>query len=195
MRRQLIISTIILVLGAGTLYAECSRDDVDYYLSKGFNPEQITRLCGKEASPPSTLSVADDPKLMLLAAIDAKQPELTDGRLVYTEKQCLEHGISGPFGRRDRICPEITFQIALANLQITDHSKRVGIFGKNRIEVKGNIQYKVINQSEFDEVEKRALARNILDKNTVFIPIQSNVKITDVMETLSGLISENTAPQ
>lgn len=46
----------LLFLTATNAHAACTRDDISYFLSEGFTPEQITAICtaAKEAAAPST---------------------------------------------------------------------------------------------------------------------------------------------
>jgi hypothetical protein len=57
MRNHLAIAAIaLLILTATNAHAACTRDDISFYLSKGFTQEQITAICmaATEAAAPST---------------------------------------------------------------------------------------------------------------------------------------------
>ena len=47
--KLLFLLSLPLSIYTNSSYAECSRDDIDHYLDKGFTPEQIAGMC---ATPP-----------------------------------------------------------------------------------------------------------------------------------------------
>ena len=44
-----IIITFVFFLLSSHLYANCSKDDINYYLEKGFSHDQVTKLCSSES--------------------------------------------------------------------------------------------------------------------------------------------------
>ena len=44
-----IIITFVFFLSSSYLYANCSKEDIDYYLEKGFSHDQVTKLCSSES--------------------------------------------------------------------------------------------------------------------------------------------------
>ena len=62
MKNHLAIAAIaLLFLTATNAHAACSRDDISFYLSEGFTPEQITAICTQatEAAAPSTAATPE----------------------------------------------------------------------------------------------------------------------------------------
>ena len=89
--------------------AACSRDDVTFYLHKGFSTEQITTMCsasstatGSDEPQPGTRSehqgseqhsttlAVDDNALFLQRAIKAQKINLASDSLSYTQKICIQ---------------------------------------------------------------------------------------------------------
>ncbi|MCU7845279.1 MAG: hypothetical protein KZQ93_15730 [Candidatus Thiodiazotropha sp. (ex Monitilora ramsayi)] len=44
-------AALALITCADLAYAACSRSDVEYYLSKGFTPDQVTAICTSSSTP------------------------------------------------------------------------------------------------------------------------------------------------
>lgn len=50
---KLFLPTLALSIYASPGYAECARDDINFYLGKGFTPEQITAICTTASGKPA----------------------------------------------------------------------------------------------------------------------------------------------
>ena len=50
------IILLILAILSNSVFAECKKEDITYYLDKGFTHEQITKLCSDELSSKSANS-------------------------------------------------------------------------------------------------------------------------------------------
>ena len=138
--RYPIISTL-LILNTTLLHAGCPRDDVDYYLSKGFTTAQITIICSTKTNqksntsqrlsnplPPNSekkptptfynINQTDDIKRFLEIAIQGDMISISDEALFFTRKVCIEYDEEDNYGFKPTVCPQIKFEISRHQLEI-----------------------------------------------------------------------------
>lgn len=206
--------------------AECSRENVDYYLSKGFSPGQITRLCttagaargdtapdkggsqnftgnnaGQAAgsqkpaadadtadyeslNQPSIQSEANNPATYLSLAIDSDAVFVDDDKISFRHTTCTR--TQG----RIEACPDMTLEIELTGLQITDTGR--GSNGGGTIEVQGNIERQINNYSGLSPAERRVADRLYTERHAV-IPVKKGVAVEEAHRALQSLV-ENANP-
>lgn len=177
--------------------ADCGREDVEYYLNRGFTPEQITRLCtvdntagedtasqnpaDYESLPPTPAPPeTETPAAYLSGAIDSDAVFVDDDTVYFQRTVCSQLGTANR-----RVCPDITFEIDLAGLQITGDNE-------NGIEVRGDIQRKINNYDELSSREQQVVER-YFDKSGTVIPIQAGADIEQARDALQFLV-ENANP-
>ena len=73
-------ATLIFMMLSSQANAACSRDDVNFYLDKGFSTDQIAEMCSESSAPVSetpkaeqAVSPTDDNVLFLNRAIKAQK--------------------------------------------------------------------------------------------------------------------------
>ena len=187
-------------------YAACSRDDVDYYLSKGFSTDQITTLCGTASTnqTPSQTIISNKASVIpnktseqptptnateqfLKEAIKGRNIVLTKDTLNYTLKVCIEYGEEDQYGFAPKACPNVRFNVTLKDLEIKEPVKRL-FFSLDEIEVKGSITRKVINGLEKYKAEDQTLILNKLESgNKTMIPVRDDISIDRMFHTLEQL--------
>ena len=187
-------------------YAACSRDDVDYYLSKGFSTDQITTLCGSASTnqKPSQTTAADKAsassdktteqptstnatELFLREAIKGRNVVLTNNTLAYTLKVCIEYGEEDLYGFAPKACPSVRFQLALKDLEVKEPVK-ILFFSPEEIEVKGEITRNIIDGLEKHKAADQALILNKLESgNKTIIPVRDDISIEQVFQALEQL--------
>jgi len=152
-------------------YSGCSRDDIEFYLSKDFTPEQITEICktspasnsASGAEPLPVESPINDDQLLLKEAIDARNISITDEYISYTLKICVEYGEEDDYGFAPKACPDIRYTISLSGLNATESSKKLLFFGERGIDVKAVIRRKVMGGlDERTEGEKQVILKKRL---------------------------------
>ena len=156
---QIRVVAFCLLSFAPLAWAECSRDDVQFYLSKGFTTEQVTLLCSNQEGEEKkqyrayTDEYVDqhnreyearmrvEREIALRTAIEGTDIRLQQGHLHYTRQQCVSEGVEKDhiFGLKS--CPHIRYRIKLAGLLIDskEYKKRL-LFGQRRIRVEGEIE-------------------------------------------------------
>lgn len=172
--------------------ADCNREDVEFYLSKGFTPEQITRLCttdtdrqnaGDYESVGPDEPDAGNPATYLALAIDSDAVFVDADKISFRHTACTERN-------RIQVCPDMTLAIELTGLQVTGSGRESS--GGGSIEVQGKIQRQINNYSRLSPTEQRVVDRLYTEKHAV-IPIKDGVDIGEARRALQWLI-ENANP-
>lgn len=166
--------TLTFLASTQQAYAACARNDIDYYLSKGFTTEQITAICtsprtntssgqNNNQTTPAESATSNMPsdsqsmdqtvisksgsktdELLLIEAIKGRNVVLTDNSLQYTLKNCVEYRDEDQYGFAPKACPQVKFVVALKGLEVLKSGKRYLFYGDNEIQVKGSITWEVI---------------------------------------------------
>jgi len=196
--------------GALDANAACNRDDIDYYLSKGFTAEQITAICSgnerkepatNETSPaaagieqpvPTPLQTANPPNQqssILKESINGYDIEITSTTLAFTRKNCIEYGPENIYGFRSEVCPEVRYTFTLAGLSIVKLNRKYGFFGpvsgmvlSNRAESQILNGIEKLDESGFEEVSKV-----INNREALTIPLQDGVPFERVRPAFTEL--------
>lgn len=200
--RTIIFSSLFFMMFSSHVSAGCSRDDVEFYLAKGFSNDQITELCstpsgaGNEVSSPqsqntrqeSATVAADANTLFLNRAIRAKKIDLSDESLQYTLEVCIEYGEEDLFGFTPKTCPDVTFMISLKDLKVLDTGKKYGFYGTPEVRVKGVIKREIIGNLEDQKPEDRELIMEKFEKGgKTAIPIREDFSLEQVKQVLQEI--------
>ena len=196
------LASLVFMVFSTQANAACSRDDVEFYLAKGFSTEQITALCSassttgsetpqseKKSSEQHSASVAvDDKTLFLKTAIKAKDISLSSDSLIYTQKICIEYGEEDMFGFAPKVCPNVKFIIALKDLAVLETGKKYYFYGTPEVRVKSTIKREIIGNLNDQKPEDREL---ILEKfeqgDKTAIPIRDDFSLEQVKQVLQEL--------
>lgn len=200
--------TLPLSTYAGNSQAECARDDIDYYLSKGFTPDQITAICTKptsdaqpaesfshEQKPEPALNASQQPTALekdeqfLKDAIDGRNILLTNDSLQYTLKTCFRYGEEDQYGFAPKACPIVRFVISLNGLEVIRSGKKYIFFGDHEIEVKSRKITREITGGleEHKPEEQQQIQKHLESGNETIIPIRDDVSPENIKQVLSRL--------
>ena len=200
--RTIIFSSLFFMMFSNHVSAGCSRDDVEFYLAKGFSNDQITALCsapsdaGNEVLSPQSENTkqgtaavaADEDALFLNRAIRAKKIELSGESLQYTQKVCIEYGEEDLFGFNPKACPDVTFIISLKDLKVLDTGKKYGFYGTPEVRVKSTIKREIIGNLEDQKPEDRELIMQRFEKgDKTAIPIREDFSLEQVKQVLQEI--------
>ena len=197
-------SSLVLMMVSGQASAACSRDDITFYLDKGFSTDQITALCSEASAPagetpkseqPSSQqqpdsAVADDNTLFLQRAIKGQEIKMSSDSLQYTlKKMCMEYGEEDLFGFTNKVCPDVTFTIALKGLEVLDTGKKYGFYGTPEVKVKSSVIKRVIiGELKNMKSEERELVLEKFEKGfETAIPIRDDFSLDKVKQVLLEL--------
>ena len=217
---KLIISVLALAayLISSSVFAKCSKEDIEFYLEKGFNQEQITQLCATSEGA----SVPDYKPYQQQVVIyrDAEAPGIKGGFtreereaiktlkkgtniynlkvdqdiIKFTRRVCLVTGNAKNIENRYRDCPRVDFTIARENLKVYSAGKTLGVFGQGFVTLKGEVKPELQGTFEDYPVEFReGLKRNFDWKESTDetdIPIKGDFSITAVANAFRALSKE-----
>ena len=202
------LSLPILVFSiSSTAYAKCEREDINFYLDRGFTPEQITAICTEASSQPvgepainnteknsakeltdSTSNqdtLQDKNEQLLKEAIKGRNVILSNNSLQYTLKVCIEYGTEDLYGFAPRACPMIRYTIARKDLEIIKSQKKYIFFGANEVKVKGVITREILSGLEKNSDHEIELIKAKLETgDQTIIPVRDDISITEIEQAL-----------
>jgi len=163
--------SLIFIAGlllASTLNAECNREDVQFYLDKGFTQEQVTQLCSAaksngESTPDYTpyqqkviiyKEGGGEPKGIkdgltqeereavntLKAGGDISNLEVTPETISYSAKTCIISASSPEFSQRYKDCVDVDFVVQRKDLTVSTSGKKLLLFGSQYVSLEGDIE-------------------------------------------------------
>jgi hypothetical protein len=195
--------SLVFMMLSNHANAACSRDDITFYLDKGFSTDQISAMCSEPTTSVSDTSqsevqnnkqysasaVVDDNALFLNRAIKAQEIKLSSDTLRYTQKVCIEYGEEDLFGFSPKVCPDITYIISLAGLKVLDTGKKYGFYGTKEVRVKSSeIKREIIGELKDKKPEERELIIEVFEKGEeTAIPIRDDFSLEQVEEVLQQL--------
>ncbi len=149
-------------------FAKCDKEDVAFYLEKGFTQEQVTQLCtASEAEVPdykpyqqqviiysseegSELGGADlrdgftrqerQAIRQLQKGADVFGLTIDQDAIRYSVRVCLAAQVSKEYSQRFETCPEVSYDIARHGLAVVATGKKFFFFGQRAIQVTGDIK-------------------------------------------------------
>ena len=206
-----------LLCAAAQAQAECAREDVQFYLDKGFTQEQVTKLCAPAAAPARPASsryqaYADEyvdredteytarlrieREVFLRNSIEATDIRVNDGHLHYTRENCVSEGVEKDRAFGLKACPEVQFRIRLAGLEIDEEEhKRRFLFGLPLIQVTSRIERHAL-PGGFDHIPNeyhRELLRAKLERGpTTGIPLRRGTDFRFARTALQDIVDFET---
>ena len=204
-----------LLLGVPLAQAECSRDDVQFYMEKGFTTEQIAQLCSaapKREKKDRYQSYSDEyvdrrsaeyelrmrleREAALRSAIDGTDIRLDQGHLSYIRKQCVSEGADPDIRTRLKSCPRVRYRIKLAGLAVdpSEYKKRV-LFGRILVQVTGEIDREPLPDafSDIQEEYWRDVLREKLETgDTTRIPLRQGIDFHFARGALEDVVAFET---
>ena len=203
---------------AGSVNAKCSKEDVDYYLEKGFTTEQVAAMCSKEIISSIDLKndvyktfsdeYADEQdeeyvkkmrierQVFLKSAIGAQKIKIKGTTLSYESEICGRNAIKLT-GATDRAniegCAAIVTLINLSNIEVSMKQRREKIFfGTKEIFVTGDVKYRIVGGLEHLSLfEKNILEPMLLKKlknGEAKIPIRKGLDFNYALENFIDIV-------
>ena len=166
---------LILLLLPATSFAECTQETIQYYLEKGFNQEQITKLCTTttnkaESYQPYQKPViivqegghvdatglsADERKAInaLRGGIDGRSVEVTPENVNYIRKVCTTWKESPDVNQWITKCIDVAFSISREGLKVNEAGKSKLVFGETGLVVSSaDIQRKYVTANPWESL-------------------------------------------
>ena len=206
---------VVLLAASSAAGAECAREDVEFFLSKGFTPAQITKLCDTDtaaSAKPKYESFADEyvdrhdseyqarlrieRDVFLRQSIEASNIHLSGGYLMYARKICVKEGVEKDQAFGLKACPVVNFRIKLAGLKVDKKEfKRRFLFGDPLIRVEGEI-HRQVEEGAFSGIPNeyyRELLRNKLESGgETKIPLRSGTDFHFAVDSLKEIVNYET---
>ena len=224
--RGIIKLTIKVMLNIGCIYifissasAKCNKEDISYYLERGFTTEQVTAMCSEEIISSKDLKsdiyktfseeYADEQDkdylkkmriervVFLKSAIGAQKIKIKGTTLSYESEICGRNALkkSGSTdGSNIEGCSEIVTLINLSDIEVSMKLKREKVlFGTKEIHVKGDIKYKIIggleHLSSFDKNILEPMLLKKLKNGEARIPIRKGLDFNYALENFIDIVN------
>lgn len=208
---------LCLLCAAAPARAECAREDVQFYLDKGFTNEQVTKLCAPAAGAARpeagryqayadeyvdrkdeeyTTRMRVEREVFLRNSIEATDIRVDGGRLYFIRENCVSEGVEKDRAFGLKACPEVQFRIRLAGLEVHEKEyKRRFLFGLPLIQVTGEIERRAL-PGGFDHIPNeynRKLLRAKLERGpTTKIPLRRGVDFHFARTALQDIVDFET---
>ena len=206
----------LLVFSAPVAWAECSREDIQFYLDKGFTTEQVTQLCatekggsgGKKKYRAYTDEYVDrqdeeyearmrvEREAALRNAIEGSDIRLQRGYLYYIRQQCVSEGVEKDRAFGLKSCPNVRYRIKLAGLFVDPEEYKMRfLFGQRMIRVEGEIKREPLPDAFADipdEYWRKVLGRKLETGNSTKIPLRDGVDFHFARGALEDMVAFET---
>ena len=209
---------LCLLCAAAQARAECAREDVQFYLDKGFTNEQVTKLCAAAGGAPArpeagryraytdeyvdrkdeeyTARLRIEREVFLRNSIEATDIRVDGGSLYYIRETCVSEGVEKDRAFGLKACPEVQFRIRLAGLKIDEKEhKRRFLFGLPLVQVTGEVERRAL-PGGFDHIPNeynRKLLRAKLERGpTTKIPLRRGVDFHFARTALQDIVDFET---
>ena len=216
-----VVTPLFIIIGLffqSTSFAKCSKEDVDYYLEKGFTPGQITALCSENISSNKKIdevykSFSDEyaneqdeeyirkmrieRQVFFKSALGAQNIKLQRDHLIFDQYECAKDGLAKPGSDRNKAgCAVVLTKIKLSEVEVSEKEyKEKVFFGTRSIRVRGNVQTRIIGGmeglSEYDAniLNNKILARLKKEKGETYIPIKQGLNFSYALDTFKEIVA------
>ena len=195
---------VISLAGISQVAAQCSRSDINYYLSKGFSQEQIAEICsGTPAKPRYESSDKheekiqrqrenerryEDDRFFLRSAINGWDIILNADILEYTRKFCISVGKTPEVEARTRVCPDVRYRIHFDGLEIRNAERKYDLIGQREVNVTGKVGKKLLHDfKEYpSDLEQQLIHKykTTIRKGGTYIPVRKDTSLNRVVTIL-----------
>ena len=200
---------LLLCLSASSAWAACERSDIEYYLEKGFTPEQITSLCAapsptvEAATQPAPVAdlpvlpekrLSTQPQEVLLAdlakALKVEGLNVVDGKLMFQQRFKAKFGEEDVFGNLQEVKPSMQVAIDLSTMRLIRTAKRIPIIRGAYVMLSGDVQQNLSNPEQYSAKQLAGINEFLAEdvgQNTVKIKIHRDADVDKVGVDLQEL--------
>jgi hypothetical protein len=209
MKNHLAMSVIaLLFLTATNAYAACTRDDISFYLSKGFTQEQITEICtvAAEAAEPSASETPEseattaleppadssnkDAERYVLEAIKGQDIRIEEGFLHYTAKICIPYGKFGENKEpwNEETCELVRHKVALRGMTAKREWVSTKLFQPRQVYLEGQIEREIVSDiDDLGSTSSKQIIRNLETEVQAIVPIKEDKSYDRLLESLNEI--------
>ncbi|MDW3096003.1 MAG: hypothetical protein R8G33_10050 [Gammaproteobacteria bacterium] len=205
--------TFIFLILPATSFAACTQEAIQFYLDKGFNQEQITKLCSSSGdSTPSyqpyqkpvvivqegyaTGVNAEERKAIsaLRGGIDGRSVDITTNGINYIRKVCIKWKLEPTVENWLDKCIDVAFSVSRDDLKVNASRAKLLMLGQQQLEVSSNsIKRKFVTADPWADVDvdKRILLERKFETfevgNTTIIPLRNTADPSQMVNAIRTL--------
>lgn len=194
---QKILCICLVLVSSYSVAAGCSREDVAFYLEKGFSKEQITALCSPCTQAPSvqsqSLSIDKEKQDAIVKRLQKAlkvDDLLIDGEyLTFRQKTEVQYGEEDEFGQLPDVYPLFDVKIVLKTLRVIKANKRVPILRGASVLVSGDVEQSVRSLESFNKKQKQGIKEHLdeIGMNTVKIAVDADANLQQLVKDINDL--------
>ena len=201
-----------------SLYASCNKEDVAYYLERGFNTEQVAALCGDKnqnnKSEEKYQSYSDEyadeqdeeyvrrmriqRQVFFKSSLGAQDVQVRKDKLIFNTYECARDGLAKPgsdFNKEG--CATVRVVIKLSEVEVSEKVyKEKVIFGTKSILITGNVSSTIISSSgmagldpyDAEVLKKKIRARLGNHKGQALVPIKPGLNFSYALDTFKEIV-------
>ena len=214
---SLLVGGLLLPAAA---FAKCDKEDVAFYLDKGFTQEQVTQLCTASEAEVPDYKPYQQQVIIYSSEEGLGGPDIKDGftrqerqairhlqqgadvfgltvdqdAIRYSVRVCLAAQVSKEYSQRFETCPEVSYDIARNGLEVVATGKKFFFFGQRAIQVTGDIKRQSrVNFDDYPAQYRKQLKRAYdwkANKKIAHIPIRGDFSATTIRNALRNLAKQ-----
>ena len=214
---KILIPVLYVFLNTNT-YAECKKEDINYYLDKGFTTDQVTALCSKNKKSSTkkedvykafSEEYADEQdedymkkmrierQVFFKSSLGANNIQIRRDMLTFHLYECAKDGLAKPGSDLNvKGCAQVMVLIKLSEVEVVEKEfKEKVFFGNRQILVKGNVKTKIVggmdglNAYDANLLKGKVLARLSKNKGTVLVPIKKGLNFEYALDTFKEIVA------
>lgn len=177
----------LCLLISTSVQADCSRDDIQFYLDKGFTQEQVTQLCSTTGGSNSSPDYTPYQQKVIIYKEGGEAPGIKDGltkeereavsfikaggevsklkvtpeTISYLAKTCIVSASTPSVDERYKDCIDVDFVVQRKDLVVSSSGKKLLLFGNHFVRLEGDIKATPKRPwADYPIDTRRALQRN-----------------------------------
>lgn len=197
---------LLLCLACSPAWATCERSDIEYYLEKGFTPEQITSLCSENAAQPAPAQAAVNTPVpaikipstqtqeKLLASLSkvlkVESLKVEGGKLIFLQRFKAKFGERDVFGNFQEVKPSMQVAIELSSMRLIRTAKRIPIIRGAYVMLSGDVHQSLLNPEQYSDKQLAGITDFLAEEvgqNTVKIKVHRDADVDVVGADLQEL--------
>ena len=211
------VIVLLVLLIPLNVHSSCSKDDINYYLEKGFTTDQVTALCSDEMKSSKKKEIyrafsdeyADEQdeeylrkmrierQVFFKSSLEATNVQIKGDKLSFNTYECAKEGMAKPGSDANKKgCAIVLSIVNLSNVNVSEKEfKEKVIFGNRSILVSGDVTNKIIGGmeglSDYDSkvLNKKVMARLIKTKGSILVPIKKGLNFDYALETFKEIVA------
>ena len=212
---KIIAIPLIFILSVNA-NSSCNKEDINYYLEKGFTTEQITALCGdntssiKEENYKSySEEYADledeeykrrmriERQVFFKSSLGAQNISIRKDILRFHQYECAREGMAKPGSAFNvKGCAVVQTVVKLSEVEVSEKEfKEKVIFGNRFILVEGNVTTKLVGGFEgLSEYDAKVLSSKVLgrlnkNKGRALVPVKKGLNFEYAINTFKEIVA------